>query len=106
MVVALADLASRFPNVLEPWTANIYNTLEGEPRGSLTLALPAGQLLHEVSRVCQSNGCQSVKQPSRVLQLLCQCHVPSERSTAVITILYCNCLLLLLFLLLQILSLR
>jgi hypothetical protein len=29
MVVALADLASRFPNVLEPWTGCIYATLEG-----------------------------------------------------------------------------
>jgi hypothetical protein len=29
MVVALADLASRFPNVLEPWTGCIYKTLEG-----------------------------------------------------------------------------
>jgi len=30
MVVALADLASRFPNVLEPWTDHIYQTLAGE----------------------------------------------------------------------------
>jgi hypothetical protein len=29
MVVALADLASRFPNVLEPWTDHIYQTLAG-----------------------------------------------------------------------------
>lgn len=30
MVVALADLASRFPNVLEPWTAYMYEPLAGE----------------------------------------------------------------------------
>lgn len=30
MVVALADLASRFPNLLEPWTAEIYLTLAGK----------------------------------------------------------------------------
>ncbi|WIA21063.1 hypothetical protein OEZ85_005385 [Tetradesmus obliquus] len=30
MVVALADLASRFPNVLEPWTSRIYETLEAD----------------------------------------------------------------------------
>lgn len=29
MVVALADLAGRFPNVLEPWTDHIYQTLAG-----------------------------------------------------------------------------
>jgi hypothetical protein len=29
MVVALADLASRFPNVLEPWTAYMYEPLSG-----------------------------------------------------------------------------
>eukprot|EP00775_Hariotina_reticulata_P007726 gene7726-7925_t len=33
MVVALADLAGRFPNVLEPWTDHIYQTLaDPEPR--------------------------------------------------------------------------
>jgi hypothetical protein len=30
MVVALADLASRWPNVLEPWTAYMYEPLSGE----------------------------------------------------------------------------
>lgn len=30
MVVSLADLASRFPNVLEPWTAYLYEPLAGE----------------------------------------------------------------------------
>lgn len=29
MVVALADLASRWPNVLEPWTAYMYDPLSG-----------------------------------------------------------------------------
>lgn len=28
LVVALGDLVSRFPNTLEPWTPNIYATLE------------------------------------------------------------------------------
>lgn len=27
-MVALGDLASRFPNTLEPWTANMYAPLE------------------------------------------------------------------------------
>jgi len=30
MVVSLADLASRFPNVMEPWTAYLYEPLAGE----------------------------------------------------------------------------
>lgn len=29
MVVSLADLTSRFPNVLEIWTSSIYKSLEG-----------------------------------------------------------------------------
>jgi hypothetical protein len=29
MVVSLADLASRWPNVLEPWTAYMYEPLSG-----------------------------------------------------------------------------
>ncbi|KAF6263275.1 non-SMC mitotic condensation complex subunit 1-domain-containing protein [Scenedesmus sp. NREL 46B-D3] len=37
MVVALADLASRFPNVLEPWTGCIYKTLE-DPEPAVKLA--------------------------------------------------------------------
>ncbi|WIA41348.1 hypothetical protein OEZ86_004943 [Tetradesmus obliquus] len=37
MVVALADLASRFPNVLEPWTSRIYETLE-DPEPAVKLA--------------------------------------------------------------------
>jgi hypothetical protein len=32
MVVALADLASRWPNVLEPWTAYMYEPLSGMRR--------------------------------------------------------------------------
>lgn len=30
MVVALADLCHRWPNVLEPWTAYMYEPLAGE----------------------------------------------------------------------------
>ena len=41
LVIALGDLAVRFPNVLEPWTAKMYCVLEDPHAGAPFWALHA-----------------------------------------------------------------
>ena len=41
LVIAIGDLAFRFPNLLEPWTANMYEPLLDPDNGEcLTAATP------------------------------------------------------------------
>lgn len=40
LVTALGDLAFRFPNVLEPWTAHMYSPLRDPDLGACLPPLP------------------------------------------------------------------
>lgn len=48
MVVALADLASRWPNVLEPWTAYMYEPLSGRLGKILNFSIPTLSVMERI----------------------------------------------------------
>ena len=54
-VIALGDLAVRFPNILEPWTAGMYRVLEDPHEGQGPFHAPSSCTpAHNLSQKCAS----------------------------------------------------
>ncbi len=64
LVIALADLACRWPNVLEPWTASLYAPLDDEDRSVKRTALAV------ISHLVLSDAVKAKGHVSKVAKLL------------------------------------
>lgn len=61
LVIAIGDLAFRFPNLLEPWTANIYKPLSDPDDGALPMLHTASPASHSNSTAACSCQCGLMK---------------------------------------------